>query len=95
MARGNTFPHPPRAFNLPVPPPPANGQLTGSWGEDAPPLIAPPEAQGDREARPEAPPFCRLRCRCCPTSAPAGRCKKAASAVPEWPSPSFTRSLNP
>eukprot|EP00964_Phaeocystis_antarctica_P037667 scaffold21527_cov58-Phaeocystis_antarctica.AAC.5 len=72
-ARGNAFPHPPTAFNLPAPPPAANAQLTSSWGEDDLPLIAPPEAQGDREARPEAPPVCRFRCRCCPTSAPAGR----------------------
>ena len=52
---------------------PAVSQLTSSRGKVGMPLAAPPEAQGAREARPEAPPFCRLRCRCCPTSAPAGR----------------------
>ena len=72
-ARGKPFPHPPSAFHLPAPPPPAVAQLTSSWGKDVPPLVAPPEAQGAREARPEAPPFCRFRGRCCPTSAPAAR----------------------
>ena len=43
-ARGKPIPHPPSAFHLPAPPPPAVAQLTGSWGKDAPPLVAPPEA---------------------------------------------------
>ena len=72
-ARGKPFFHPPSAFHLPAPPPPAVAQLTSSWGKDASPLVAPPEAQGAREARPEAPLFCRLWRRCCPTSAPAAR----------------------
>ena len=59
-ARGKPFPQPPSAFHLPAPPPPAVAQLTSSWGKDASPLVAPPEAQGARDARPEAPPFCRL-----------------------------------
>ena len=72
-ARGKTFPHPLSAFHLPAPPHPAVAQLTSSWGKGAPPLVAPPEAQGAQGARPEAPPFCRSRCRCSPTSAPAAR----------------------
>ena len=59
-ARGKPFPQPPSAFHLPAPPPLAVAQLTSSWGKDASPLVAPPEAQGARDARPEAPPFCRL-----------------------------------
>ena len=71
-ARGKLIPHPPSAFHLPAPPPPAVALLTGSWGKDAPPLVAPPEAQGAREARPEAPPLGRYSRRCCPTSSPGG-----------------------
>jgi hypothetical protein len=51
-ARGKTFPHPPSAFHLPAPPPPAVAQLTSSWGKGAPRLVAPPEAQGVQGARP-------------------------------------------
>ena len=54
---GPTFPHPPSAFHLPAPSPPAVSQLTGSWDKGAPPRFPPPEAQGARGDRPEAPPF--------------------------------------
>ena len=75
-ARGSTSPHPPRAFNLPAPPPPAVAQLTSSWGKDAPPLVAPPEAKGAREARPEAPPFCRLPVPLLPNFSPSRQVKE-------------------
>ena len=75
-ARGKPFPHPPSAFHLPAPPPPAVAQLTSSWGKDASPLVALPEAQGAREARPEAPLFCRPMAPLLPNFSPSREVKE-------------------
>ena len=94
-ARRQRFPEPPVAFNLPAPPLTAVAKVTGSWGKVADPRPAPPEAQGAREARPQAASFCRFRRSCGPTSAAAGRLKKASSAGLDWPSPAPGHPMNP
>ena len=51
------------------------------------PSVTPPEAQGNREAWPEAALVCTCQSRCCPTLPTGDGRTQAADAVFRWPSP--------
>ena len=57
-----------------------------SLGQAATPFVAPPEAQGKREAWPEAALVCMCRTRSCPTSITGDGRTRATGAVFQWPS---------